>query len=770
MDLVESEFVSVEEVTMRKRRSKFGICLECHQPRTGDSWCQPCNARRLAAISELLQWIDYSRLDGIQKIGAGGYGTVYKATWNAGRGSNLVAVQHRWQHESRLIVVALKTLLNSESNEELMHESKLILQSIKVHLRAFQCHGVTRNPTTKQYMMVVQYVSQVPTGELKNYLNRGFQDLRWRNRIVNLLYIASDLKVLHQVGLVHGDLNSGNLLVHGTALNGIRGTRQPSKANSPPLSNGKREVRDLQNGNVDSEIFIQFEEAELKRQEAARKFPKPPKKPTHPLAVYHSRLLSVVSISENGKKNGRAETVYFDAEPSEEPEFINQDLALKHLVPAKSLPRPATIYQRRSLPNFAASSIVSRLSARKSTSNISSKTTRMSNRMATIYFDAELAEDEELVPTRPRSKWKQPGEGDVPPLPPLPPLIVQTSNGSLDKTDSNASTVSSPQSENLPTPIECPSSPRGEDAITCKGKESDYAKQFNSESTTATQSAQKDNKEVDLIHKDDNNAEAELITKDNEDVDIIKDSKDVDLINEDVDLVSKDNKNVDLINKDNKDVDLISKDNKDAEPTATVATQMTQSAENVQSAQSTETTVRPRKSKENERPISKRSYQSRISRASSRLVSDRIARNTIVSGRMFNDKIINDKIVNNPIVNDKIVNDSPSEDSEWVKEVVLSMKTPHDEDKSAISNSSQPKTDIVKSSAVSKVSVEPPKLLDIPPGLQNQGRFEKSEHTIQIPKKRRFKFIRRIFKKLSLRLFRCGANKKDISLEEFEEW
>ncbi|CAG8511620.1 10936_t:CDS:2 [Ambispora gerdemannii] len=755
MELFESEIASVDEARLRKRRSKFGICLECHHPRTGDGWCQPCNARRLAAI----------RLDGVQKIGAGGYGTVYKATWNAGRGSNLVVVQHRWQHESRLIVVALKTLVNSEHNEELIHESRLILQSIKVHLRAFQCHGVTRNPATNQYMMVVQYVSQVPTGELKNYLNRGFQDLRWKNRIVNLLYIASDLKVLHQVGLVHGDLNSGNLLVHGTALNGIRGTRQPTKTNPPTLSNGKRE-----NGNVDSDIFVQFEEAELKRQEASRKFPKPPKKPTHPHAVYHSRLLSVVSISENGKIKGRAETVYFDAEPSEEPEFSKQDLALKHLVPAKSLPRPATIYQRRSLPNVAVSNIVTRLSARKSTSNINSTATRISNRMATVYFDADLAdlvEDDESLSNRPRSKWKQPGEGDVPPLPPLPPLLVQSSNDLLAKeTASSESTVSSPQSENLPTPIESPSSPRGEDAIACKGKESDYAKKFNSESTTTLQST------LQSTQKDNQDAELVVTTVAAQPLQSAEKTVAAQFAEPKVEAQS-DEPTVEA-QSDEPTVEAQSAETTVAAQSET--TVATQSAETTVAAQSAETTVaeqpaqavepaKSRKSKERGRSLSKRSYPKKSFQPGrlAPMVSD-VHRTVIDTHRTVSDshRTVSDS--------QRTVSNSHIEDSEWANEVFSSIVSPHDEDTSTTSNSSQSKADSVKSSAVSKTSVEPPKLLDIPLGLQNQGTFEKL-HAVPKPRRRRFKFIRQIFKKLSFRsLFRCGANRKDISLEEFEEY
>ncbi|KAG9293281.1 hypothetical protein G9A89_010652 [Geosiphon pyriformis] len=756
MDILQDDFITIEEAKKRKRPSKFGSCGECRQPRTGNHWCQPCNARRLAAAfpnwtsgnrkidefiqhtqltatnkNELLQWIDFNRLDGIQKLGTGGYGTVYKANCNFGRSSNWQVIHNRWQRDSRLIVVALKTLLTTEENDqEILDETSLIIQSIKVHLRAFQCHGLTRNPTTKQYLMVIQYVSGVPKNNIRNYLNRGFEDLKWKNRIVNLLYIISDLKVLHQVGLVHGDLNSGNLLVHGTALSGMKGKKQEAKINHEDTTEVKKEVRgvmpyvapevleghtytqaadiysfgilmwestsggerpfcdvphdaqlamsicdglrpkivegtprlfvelmkccwdpdylnrptaeevfeillgwdeDLRNDNTTAEIYIQFEEAERTRElEKAKKIPPPPKKPTHPLAVYHSRLLSVVLIPNSGRVNGRIETIYFDSEASEDPEPFLQDDTLNHLQPAKSVSSQASVYR----------------SGHSKGSSIS-----LSNRIQTIYFDAESPVEDD-IPTpqsRSRSKWKRPGEGDVPPLP-IPPIVIEAVILKDENPVVEDSLISLSPSENLSVPSEYSGSQKSEDAIACKGKESDYAKKFSCESLRELGS---------VVSKKPYRSKS------------------------------------------------YSPVNRRSIPTPKRSYQMCKSIAHVPP---TITVVNTEDIKKNEQP------------------------------------------------------------SEWVQEMVSSLEIAR-EDKTDTTNSTELIDEKASVPSISSESENAKKLPDTPSSLQDQD-TEFELLTNSKPKRsRRFKFVRRIIKKFwPRRLFRCGARNKPYTNEDLEEW
>src|SRR6185369_16478655 len=88
-----------------KREQKFGKCQTCNRYNTHWAWCQSCDPDLLTkgwtsgnkTLDELikstqlkateydnycyLQWIPYNDLTNIEKIGEGGFSTVYKATW-----------------------------------------------------------------------------------------------------------------------------------------------------------------------------------------------------------------------------------------------------------------------------------------------------------------------------------------------------------------------------------------------------------------------------------------------------------------------------------------------------------------------------------------------------------------------------------------------------------------------------------------------------------------------------------------------------------------
>ncbi|EXX51585.1 uncharacterized protein OCT59_004413 [Rhizophagus irregularis] len=42
-------YQKVNFTDLEKRKKVYGICGECNEPRTGEYWCQPCNAKRFEA-------------------------------------------------------------------------------------------------------------------------------------------------------------------------------------------------------------------------------------------------------------------------------------------------------------------------------------------------------------------------------------------------------------------------------------------------------------------------------------------------------------------------------------------------------------------------------------------------------------------------------------------------------------------------------------------------------------------------------------------------
>src|ERR1051325_539003 len=69
-----------------------------------------------------------------------------------------------------------------------------------------RCYGITQNPDTKDYMMVLKYCEN---GNLRNYLD---QSIDYGTKIKNLLEFTMGLLDIHNAGKVHKDLHSGNVL------------------------------------------------------------------------------------------------------------------------------------------------------------------------------------------------------------------------------------------------------------------------------------------------------------------------------------------------------------------------------------------------------------------------------------------------------------------------------------------------------------------------------------------------------------------------------
>ncbi|RIA97001.1 kinase-like domain-containing protein [Glomus cerebriforme] len=84
--------------------------------------------------------------------------------------------------------------------------------------------GITQDPNTKDYMMVLYYCED---GNLKDYLNK--YNISYEYRIQQLFGISRGLLDIHNVGKVHRDFHSGNILFsHGSSFISDLGMCQPA--------------------------------------------------------------------------------------------------------------------------------------------------------------------------------------------------------------------------------------------------------------------------------------------------------------------------------------------------------------------------------------------------------------------------------------------------------------------------------------------------------------------------------------------------------------
>ncbi|RIA87124.1 kinase-like domain-containing protein [Glomus cerebriforme] len=104
--------------------------------------------------------------------------------------------------------VALKRLDNSSDiNLDFLNEIKSHLQIYLYDI--IQCYGITQDPNTKHYMIVLQYCDN---GNSRNYYSNEFNS--YYSKISYLFQIIGGLLDIHNAGKVHKDFHSGNILLH----------------------------------------------------------------------------------------------------------------------------------------------------------------------------------------------------------------------------------------------------------------------------------------------------------------------------------------------------------------------------------------------------------------------------------------------------------------------------------------------------------------------------------------------------------------------------
>ncbi|CAJ0899797.1 6067_t:CDS:2 [Entrophospora sp. SA101] len=110
--------------------------------------------------------------------------------------------------------IVLKSIDNSKNiNSKFFDELSIHLQSENNSGNYItRYYGLTQDPKTNNYMVVVQYARN---GDLGKYLSKNIsKKITWQKKLDILFAIATGLTRIHSKNQVHKNLHSGNILIH----------------------------------------------------------------------------------------------------------------------------------------------------------------------------------------------------------------------------------------------------------------------------------------------------------------------------------------------------------------------------------------------------------------------------------------------------------------------------------------------------------------------------------------------------------------------------
>ncbi|RHZ54962.1 hypothetical protein Glove_421g80 [Diversispora epigaea] len=207
------------------------ICPECDQKDISWSWCKPCNSKHFqndfnnwtsgndkidkfiqdAQLNanghwQVLEWIPYDRFNYVKQIGKGGFGTIHYAKWIDGNIEKWAIKNQQWKRYRKDEEVALKKFDNFVNFNDVLNEMEIHLKTWTSSIRFF---GITQDPETQSYMMVLRYAKD---GNLREYLKINFNNINWKQKLDNLYNLSLNLESIHGLDIVHQDFHPGNIL------------------------------------------------------------------------------------------------------------------------------------------------------------------------------------------------------------------------------------------------------------------------------------------------------------------------------------------------------------------------------------------------------------------------------------------------------------------------------------------------------------------------------------------------------------------------------
>ncbi|RHZ43784.1 hypothetical protein Glove_856g43 [Diversispora epigaea] len=172
-----------------------------------DKLIQECQQKTVAPDS-VIEWIEYDQFEDVEHLTEGGCATIYTAIWKEG-------YYDKWNSERQTLErfgrqkTVLKRLNNSNNNSvNWFQEVTLSFTLNKTSVFLAKFYGLTKDPTTQDYMLVMRYYQN----DLRHFLKDNCQSLSLLQKYNIIYLIAFNLNNFNRQNIVHRDLHSGNIL------------------------------------------------------------------------------------------------------------------------------------------------------------------------------------------------------------------------------------------------------------------------------------------------------------------------------------------------------------------------------------------------------------------------------------------------------------------------------------------------------------------------------------------------------------------------------
>ncbi|GES82318.1 kinase-like domain-containing protein [Rhizophagus clarus] len=212
----------------------FGTCGNCDKPRVSYSWCVDCNVEYFEEnfknwssddprIDNMIkntqktakeyigyvEWIDISKFELLKNTGKrGAFSSTYSAVWMEGP-------QHKWDEYAEVWIrkgptdVILRRLDRSwDLTDEFIDRLNKYARFLSDNAFA-ECFGLTKDETSC-IMLVYKHYNK---GDLYTFFDNYDEFFGWGEIVEILSTISAGIYRIHELGLVHGNLHGGNIMI-----------------------------------------------------------------------------------------------------------------------------------------------------------------------------------------------------------------------------------------------------------------------------------------------------------------------------------------------------------------------------------------------------------------------------------------------------------------------------------------------------------------------------------------------------------------------------